>query len=195
MASRTVDFEKSSEKGLNTVGINETTSDEETQVSTLLHVPSSLQKLNTRIESLAGFEARGITRVLPEERQQPSLASDIQVAILWFSANVSVNNLAAGLFGPLVFNLGFLDSALCATFGGLVGCASTGYMSIWGPVSGNRTMVRFCETSISLRSGISPARNSTNYRDLGRNEIFYGLLAFENPVLSKHCVDGWILHN
>ncbi|KAH8682973.1 permease for cytosine/purines, uracil, thiamine, allantoin-domain-containing protein [Tricladium varicosporioides] len=137
----TNDIEKSLKLDPGTIGVKETTSDEETQEYTTLHAPPYLQKLNTRIESLAGFEARGITRVLPEERQQPSLASDIQVAILWFSANVSVNNLAAGLFGPLVFNLGFLDSALCATFGGLIGCVSTGYMSIWGPVSGNRTMV------------------------------------------------------
>ncbi|CZR61700.1 uncharacterized protein PAC_11597 [Phialocephala subalpina] len=109
--------------------------------STTLHVPSYLQRFNARIEGLSGFEARGITRVLPEERQQPSLASDVQVSILWFSTNVSVNNLAVGLFGPLVFDLGFLDSAMCATFGGLLGSMSTSYMSIWGPLSGNRTMV------------------------------------------------------
>ncbi|KAG9231635.1 hypothetical protein BJ875DRAFT_506574 [Amylocarpus encephaloides] len=81
------------------------------------------------MESLAGFEARGITRVLPEDRQPPSLASDVQVAILWFSANTSVNNLAVGLFGPLVFNFW------------VSGHLSTSYMSTWGPLSGNRTMV------------------------------------------------------
>ncbi len=57
-------------------------------------VPSStiaghLKRINARIEGLAGFEARGITRVLPEERQPPSLAGDLQVAILWLSANLS----------------------------------------------------------------------------------------------------------
>lgn len=106
-----------------------------------LYVPPFLHRLNTRIESLAGFEARGITRVLPSERQAPSRAADLQVAILWFSANISVNNMTVGLFGPLVFGLGFVDSALCAVFGGLLGSCSTGYMSIWGPASGNRTMV------------------------------------------------------
>ncbi|KAH8881989.1 hypothetical protein GQ53DRAFT_701556, partial [Thozetella sp. PMI_491] len=104
-------------------------------------VPSLLRHLNKYVEGLAGFEARGITRVLPEERQAPSLASDIQVAVLWFSANISLNNMATGLFGPLVFNLGFLDSAMCCVFGGLLGSMSTAYMSIWGPASGNRTMV------------------------------------------------------
>lgn len=104
-------------------------------------VPSRLAAWNARLESLSGFEARGIARVPPSERRTPSLWDDASVALLWFSANTSVNNLAVGLFGPLVFNLGFLDAAMCAVFGGLLGSLSTAYMSIWGPVSGNRTMV------------------------------------------------------
>lgn len=103
--------------------------------------PSKLGQLNARIEGLSGFEARGITRVPPEERNEPSLWDDISVALLWFSANISVNNLTAGMFGPILFGLGFRDSALCATFGALLGALSTAYMSIWGPQSGNRTTV------------------------------------------------------
>lgn len=103
---------------------------------------SSLKKLNNRIEGLAGLEARGIDRVLPSERQAPSHAADLQVAVLWFSANLSLNNLATGLFGPMVFGLGFLDSALLAVFGTILGSCSTAYMATWGPQSGNRTMVR-----------------------------------------------------
>lgn len=113
--------------------------------------PAFLKGLNARIESLAGFEARGIDRVLPEERKAPSRIDDLQVALLWFSANITVNNLAVGLFGPLVFGLGFLDSAMCATFGGLIGCLSTSYMSIWGPRSGNRTMVRSDTRSLKIQ--------------------------------------------
>ncbi|KAJ7210294.1 hypothetical protein C8J57DRAFT_1608127 [Mycena rebaudengoi] len=101
----------------------------------------TLKKWNAAIGSLSGFEARGISRVPPDERQPPSLWDDVCVALLWFSANISVNNLAVGLFGPLVFGLGVLDSAMCAVFGGLLGALSTAYMSIWGPQSGNRTMV------------------------------------------------------
>ncbi|KAK1758021.1 putative purine-cytosine transporter [Echria macrotheca] len=100
-----------------------------------------LRRINTRIESLAGFEARGITRVPPSERQPASALADLQVAILWFGANISANNMTTGLFGPLVFGLGFRDSVLCAVFGCLLGAASTGYMAVWGPPSGNRTMV------------------------------------------------------
>lgn len=131
------------EKTADSVGVvGDGSSGNETGSDPAIPVPSFLHKLNNRIESLAGFEARGITRVQPEERQPPSLISDVQVSLLWFSANVSVNNLAVGLFGPLVFGLGFLDSAMCAVFGGLIGSFSTSYMSIWGPQSGNRTMVR-----------------------------------------------------
>ncbi|KAJ4128869.1 Vitamin B6 transporter [Fusarium equiseti] len=102
---------------------------------------STFAKINNRMENLAGLEARGIQRVLPEERQPASSAADLQVALLWFSANLSLNNLATGLFGPMVFGLGFLDSALLAVFGTILGACSTGYMAIWGPQSGNRTMV------------------------------------------------------
>lgn len=104
---------------------------------------SNFQRLNLFLESLSGFESRGITRVLSEERHPPSLASDVQIAILWFSANISCNNLIVGLYGPLLFELGFLDSAICAVSGALLGSLSTGYMAIWGPKSGNRTSVCF----------------------------------------------------
>ncbi|KAI4167900.1 MAG: hypothetical protein LQ343_006823 [Gyalolechia ehrenbergii] len=104
-------------------------------------VPPKLSKWNQKIESLSGLEARGITRVLPEERHEASLLGYIQMALLWFSANVSANNLAVGMLGPLLFNLGFLDSAMCSVFGILVGASATAYMSIWGAQSGNRTMV------------------------------------------------------
>ena len=100
-----------------------------------------LQKWNTRIESLSNFEARGIERVPSDERDPPSSLASMQMVILWFSANITINNLAVGLFGPLVFELGFLDSSLCAVFGAALGAASTAYMSTWGAQSGCRTMV------------------------------------------------------
>jgi NCS1 nucleoside transporter family len=63
------------------------------------------------------------------------------MSLLWFSINLTANNIALGLLGPLVYDLGFTDSALCAVFGGLLGGAGAAYMSTWGPRSGNRTMV------------------------------------------------------
>ncbi|KAK4151693.1 permease for cytosine/purines, uracil, thiamine, allantoin-domain-containing protein [Chaetomidium leptoderma] len=102
---------------------------------------NALGRINHRIEGLSGFEARGITRVPPDERKPASALADLQVFILWFGANISANNMTTGLFGPLIFGLGFRDSVLCAVFGCFLGCASTGYMAMWGPTSGNRTMV------------------------------------------------------
>jgi len=128
------------EKSVQTVDVSETPNSSASPVP-LIHVPSRLKIWNARIESLANLEARGITRVLPEERQDASMWNYVQMALLWFSANISVNNLAVGLFGPLVYQLGFVDSAMCAVFGTLVGSVSTAYMSIWGAQSGNRTMV------------------------------------------------------
>lgn len=60
---------------------------------------------------------------------------------LWASANLTANHLALGLLGPKIYGLSFLDSALCATFGVMVGCLCTGYIATFGPQSGNRTMV------------------------------------------------------
>ncbi|KAL8976431.1 MAG: hypothetical protein Q9205_007557, partial [Flavoplaca limonia] len=87
------------------------------------------------------LEARGISRVQPHEREAPTLAAMTQMAIMWYSANITLNNLAVGFLGPLLFELGFLDSALIVVFACLVGSVGPAYMAIWGPQSGNRTMV------------------------------------------------------
>ena len=100
-----------------------------------------LQKWNARVEGLSGFEARGLERVPPEERQAPSAMGLLQMLLLWFSANLTINNLAVALTGPLVFELGFNDCAWFAVIGVFLGSISTAYMSTWGAVSGNRTMV------------------------------------------------------
>jgi hypothetical protein len=153
MASESIDVEKTAEARtcsyhLDSVSIKNERTSIVYKVQQQQHNPDSsstwnkLRELNRRIEGLSGFEARGIARVLPEERNTPSLWDDVSVALLWFSANISANNLAVGLFGPLVFGLGFVDSALLAVFGALLGALSTAYMSIWGSQSGHRTMVR-----------------------------------------------------
>lgn len=115
-------------------------------VSSVL-VPPRIARWNKKIENLAGLEARGIARVPPEERHQGSALGYAQMATIWFSANVTANNLVVGLLGPLIFDLGFIDSAMMATLGALLGSAAVAYMSIWGAQSGNRTMV--CYRSFS----------------------------------------------
>lgn len=116
-----------------------------------LPVPSTLQKWNAKIESLGGLEARGIARVLPEQRHATSRMGYVQMTLIWFSANVSANNLTIAMLGPLVFQLGFFDCALCAVFGVIVGSISTAYMSTWGAQSGNRTMVCRFHIGVSLQ--------------------------------------------
>jgi hypothetical protein len=102
-----------------------------------------LIRWNAKIESLAGLEARGIVRVPPDERYAPSTFGLVQMALLWFSANLTANNLTLAMLGPLVYELSFVDSALCAVFGGLLGSCGAAYMGTWGPQSGNRTLVSF----------------------------------------------------
>ena len=107
-----------------------------------IHVPEKVSRWNKAIESMRGLEARGITRVPSHEREAPSSAGYVQMVILWYSANITLNNLAVGFLGPLLFNLGFLDSAVIVTFACLVGSLGPAYTAIFGPQSGNRTMVR-----------------------------------------------------
>jgi hypothetical protein len=78
----------------------------------------------------------------------------LQMLLLWFSANLTINNLAVTLTGPLLFSLGFVDCVLCAIFGITLGALSTAYMATWGAVSGNRTMV--------CSEVILPIRHSSN---------------------------------
>ena len=104
-----------------------------------------LARWNERVESLAGLEARGITRVLPEEKHVGGLRSYVQMIALWFSMNMAATNIITGLLGPLVFGLGWKDSVCIALFAtGLSACGPS-YTSTFGPVSGNRTMVRVRE--------------------------------------------------
>jgi hypothetical protein len=66
------------------------------------------------------FEARGIERVEPDERQDLRLLGYSQVAIMWFSVNLAANNITLGMLGPAVFSLGFVDA--CLRLRGLSSC-------------------------------------------------------------------------
>ena len=109
--------------------------------STPVVLRGRLKRLSDKIEGFAGIEARGITRVLPEEKHDISPMGYAQMCLLWFSINVTVNNLAVGFLGPLAFNLGWTDSVLLTVFGCALGSVGTSYTSTWGAESGNRTLV------------------------------------------------------
>ncbi|KAF2679944.1 hypothetical protein K458DRAFT_313125 [Lentithecium fluviatile CBS 122367] len=87
------------------------------------------------------LEARGIQRVEPDERHDLRSLGYAQVAMMWFSINLAANNITLGMLGPAVFELGFLDSCLCAVFGMLIGCLAVAFNATFGPRSGNRTMI------------------------------------------------------
>ena len=87
------------------------------------------------------MEARGIQRVMPEDRHSLSQMGFGQIGILWFSVNLAANNVTLGMLGPAVFHLSFIDSSLCGVFGMLVGILPVAYVATFGPSSGNRTMV------------------------------------------------------
>ncbi|CAI6334799.1 unnamed protein product [Periconia digitata] len=94
-------------------------------------------------KSLAEYnmEARGIQRVESHERHDLQLLGYRQITVFWFSINLAANNVTLGMLGPAIFELGFLDSCLCAVFGMLVGSLAVAYIATFGPRSGNRTMI------------------------------------------------------
>lgn len=102
----------------------------------------TLARWKRAIESLKGFEARGISRVLPQEREVPSAKGYMQILLLWYGANITANNLVVGFLGPLLFDLGFLDCALIILFACWVGALGPSYVATFGPRSGLRTMAR-----------------------------------------------------
>lgn len=111
------------------------------------HSPT-LARWKRTIESLKSLEARGISRVLPHEREAPSAKGYMQILLLWYGANITANNLVVGFLGPLLFNLGFLDCALIVVFACWVGAVGPSYVATFGPLSGQRTMARILQCSL-----------------------------------------------
>ncbi|KAL8634143.1 hypothetical protein Q9189_000062 [Teloschistes chrysophthalmus] len=91
---------------------------------------------NFKVERLAGLEARGITRVLHEEKHGGGLHGHVQMFLLWFSINLCANNIITGLFGPLILGryvMGYWPSKLICVLNqiqqigfGILGCIISG---------------------------------------------------------------------
>ncbi|KAH8810752.1 vitamin B6 transporter [Xylogone sp. PMI_703] len=144
MANSTVDEEKghvSAPSGKESSSLEHEADNGATQPLAPLVSGSFLQRLNDQILSIKFLEKRGIERVPESERHEITAAKYMQVTLLWFSTNITANNIAVGMLGPLSYDLGFTDSALCVAFGAVLGAAGVAYMSTFGPESGNRTMV------------------------------------------------------
>lgn len=101
-----------------------------------------LQSWTLFLEKRFGIEARGIERVPESLRQRKTSTADyIQMCLIWFSANLTANNLLIGLLGPTLFEVGYTDGMVLGTFGAILGAIPIGYISTFGPLSGNRTLV------------------------------------------------------
>ena len=112
---------------------------------------NSFQRWAVRLETNIGLEARGVERVPEELRAKKTVVGDyIQMGLIWFSANLTANNTMLGLLGPSLFLLGLSDAMVIAAFGATAGAMATGYISTFGPVSGNRTLVSFHKLSLPI---------------------------------------------
>ncbi|GAB1212668.1 hypothetical protein ATERTT37_001813 [Aspergillus terreus] len=90
---------------------------------------------------IKGLENRGIEPIPLDERVKPDTKHIFHMFLMWFSMGMALNNIVVGSIGTLVMHLSFTDAALCAVFGNLLGGLAIGYMSTWGPRSGNRTLI------------------------------------------------------
>lgn len=100
-----------------------------------------LQRWTEVLERVCSLETRGIERVEENEHQEARSDDYVRVFLLELSSFLTSNNIIVGCYGPLLFGLNLGDAAACAVFGTLLGSAGVGYMSTWGPRSGNRTLV------------------------------------------------------
>ena len=103
---------------------------------------SRWQRLVSRLKNV---ERRGIEPVPIRKREAITPSTILHMLLMWFSMTLATNNIIVGSMGTLVLGLSFKDAALCAVFGCLAGNCTVGFMSIWGPKSGNRTLVRWCQ--------------------------------------------------
>ena len=90
---------------------------------------------------VSNLEERGIMRVEPHERNDTRSLGYLQVTLFWFSINQAANNVTLGMLGPAVFELSFLDASLCALFGVIIGSLPVAFIAMFGPLSGNRSLV------------------------------------------------------
>ncbi|CAF0804903.1 unnamed protein product [Adineta steineri] len=83
-------------------------------------------------------ETRGIERILSEDRTD---CKTINIAMMWFGANIIIPSFASGILGPALFKLSLYESFVTIIFGTLLGIIPVAAIACFGPASGLRTMV------------------------------------------------------
>lgn len=114
----------------------------EAEVLMIADPRNRLERLANKFDRLFGLEARGIQQV-PESarRGKPTARDYVWMWSIWFSANCTAVQFTAGILGPVSYGLGLVDSILLCTFGTIFGSICSAYMSTFGALSGNRTVV------------------------------------------------------
>lgn len=89
-----------------------------------------------------GVEARGIERVLPNERAHTSI---IDAMWLWLAANCTTSTFSLGTLGSSLFGLSFRPAVLTIVFFNLLSTIPVAYFATFGPKLGLRqlTLSRF----------------------------------------------------
>lgn len=105
--------------------------------SSLLRLLEKFQDWEERF----GVEGRGIERVSPNDRIEPSNEALFQILFSWISINTVGNNMVVGMMGPYVYGLSFKDTAWLIVIANMLGALGPFYVAGLGPVSGNRTLV------------------------------------------------------
>ena len=123
---------------------SESDTTEPSPIPTPVLLKGKLGQWNAKVEGLAGLEARGITRVLPEEKHDMSTMGYVQMFSLWFGMNLVVENIVVAFLGPLVFSLGWKDCVCIIIFANALSSCGAAYTGTFSAKSGNRTMV--CRT-------------------------------------------------
>ncbi|KAL8835837.1 MAG: hypothetical protein Q9170_003160 [Blastenia crenularia] len=139
------------QQGLNVPALPKTamdkTTDSEEYIAASNQNPKSTSRFMTYIRDLErtlikhNFEARGVQRVLPNERHAFTWRSCLQIFVFWISFNLAAQNVTLGMLGPKIYGLSFRDASLCAFFGSVIGATAVSYIATFGPVSGHRTLI------------------------------------------------------
>ncbi|KAE8150532.1 hypothetical protein BDV25DRAFT_139767 [Aspergillus avenaceus] len=102
---------------------------------------SKFQRYLELLSRISGVETRGIERVADDERQPLAPDTYTRIFLLWLSSALTGNNIIVGLYGPSLYGLDWNQAAACAVTGVTLGSMAVGYMSTWGPRTGNRTLI------------------------------------------------------
>ncbi|KAJ5724603.1 hypothetical protein N7493_006331 [Penicillium malachiteum] len=98
-------------------------------------------KFKRWLYGLRNVEMGGIERVSEDKRMPVTASTTLHMLLMWFSMTLAMNNIIVGSLGTLLMGLSFKDAALCGILGNILGTMAVGYMSTWGPTSGNRTLI------------------------------------------------------